>query len=293
MVFDDMIITLAPRSVTVDDSVRHAERPANLDVFDLTRLSAQSRGWLEEFLAGCDFDFSRVLPGLTAAGKLKIRVTEEPMSGGVGGWASTDAQIDMNTRLGKDDYQAVFGMESAHEVNFFLPRFEADYQPKIIGLFHPAGSDRHQWFGSTPYFDQVGEAWTTTFVWSFSRWRPDPNNYTHATTPELAAALRTLLGGTAPPVPPTPPVPPIPPVPPTHPSFDVTYAVTVGGRPATLRGTLAPTADGSGGHPVLVGPITGVVARGGLLGGTQRLDGMATARARAAEDLGRPWLVAR
>lgn len=162
----------------------------------------------------CNFRFDVLAPGLRdQTGQTAIDVSFARLGAGVGGWASSDGSIQISSDLSADDAQAVFLMEAAHAVDFF---WLADPQRKAIyAAFHAAGADSHQWFGSTDYFSQVGEAWTTAFVWATSDLRPDAHNYTHATDAAVAGAVRAVLGGT--PVPPPPPPLPVPPPPPPLP----------------------------------------------------------------------------
>lgn len=210
---------------------------------------------LSEAINRCKFDFGQLLAGLkNQTGKSQIGVSFARLGAGVGGWASSNGSIQISSDLSQDNAESVFLMEAGHAVDFF---WLTDSQRKaIMTLFHPDGPDSHQWFGSTSYFNQVGEAWTTLFTWATSDLRPDASNYTHGTNEALADKLRVILGMS--PVPPQPPTPPTPPTP----SYQIALIGSIHGTDYHFNGVAKSVSSSTD----LAVSLTGTLPAGGIFG---------------------------
>lgn len=183
-------------------------------------------------LDACDFAFSRIVPGMTAAIKRSTlpvvwkdlsaaaaTVEPEPLHGRAGGTLGLfyysgkielEQTLESQPRLAKE----VFLSEAAHAVDTWLLT-DAD-RTVLARSWHPAGTDGDAWFDTGDYSTWMGEAFMGLFVDTYAPSITATIPFTHNPTPQAMAALRTILGG--PSIPPTPPAPPIPPVPPVPPS---------------------------------------------------------------------------
>lgn len=184
-------------------------------IFNVRGTAAQ-KALIDAAVAATRWDSHLMLPGLKRqAGKDQIDVYFRPLGRSIGGTASTNGVVEINTSLSDLSAQQVFVMEGfAHCSDFF---YLTDAQRRqIYDLFHPGGKDGHSWFEPSSYWNQVGEGLMDLFVWAFTPWRTQ-NSFVHKPTEAIAAQLPAVYGGTVPPpVPPVPPPPkpPLPPVPP-------------------------------------------------------------------------------
>lgn len=143
-------------------------------------------------LARCTFPFDRLKPGLQQAGIGAVTVSWRPMGNGSLGWASTDGQVAINNTISGLQAQRTAIMELGHAVDFFY--LTPDMRKAIIRLWHPELPDNDEWFGSTDYWSQVGEAYSTLFLWAFTdeeMWFDA--GYSHKPSKELAVQLRAIL----------------------------------------------------------------------------------------------------
>jgi hypothetical protein len=143
-------------------------------------------------LARCTFPFDRLKPGLQRAGISSVTVSWRPMGNGSLGWASTDGQVAINNTISGLQAQRTAIMELGHAVDFFY--LTPDMRKAIIRLWHPELPDNDEWFGSTDYWSQVGEAYSTLFLWAFTdeeMWFDA--GYSHKPSKELAVQLRAIL----------------------------------------------------------------------------------------------------
>lgn len=191
-----------------------------MSIFNVHGTAAQ-QALIAQAVAATRFDPELMRPGLKKqTGKDQIDVYFRPLGRSVGGTASTDGVVEINTSLSDLSAQQVFIMEGfAHCSDFF---YLTDAQRKAIyNLWHPDGSDGHAWYEPSGYWDQVGEALMDLFVWAFTPWQTQ-NSFVHKPTRALADKLPAIYG-VAPqppqPQPPQPPqpLPPPPPPPPPHP----------------------------------------------------------------------------
>lgn len=143
-------------------------------------------------LARCTFPFDRLKPGLQRAGIGSVRISWQPMDDGGLGWASTDGQVAIKDSISGLQAQRTAILELGHAVDFFY--LTPDMRKAIIRLWHPELPDNDQWFGSTDYWSQVGEAYSTLFLWAFTdeeMWFDA--GYAHKPSKELAIQLRAIM----------------------------------------------------------------------------------------------------
>jgi len=114
------------------------------------------------------------------------------MGEGTLGWASTAGEIGMNNSISGLQAHRTAILELGHIVDFFY--LTPDMRKAIIKLWHPNAPDNHEWFGSTRYWDQNGEAFSALFLWAFADeelWFDA--GYSHKPSKELATQLRAIL----------------------------------------------------------------------------------------------------
>lgn len=143
-------------------------------------------------LARCTFPFDRLKPGLQRAGIRSINVDWRSMNDGALGWAATDGQVAINNNISGLQAQRTAIIELGHAVDFFY--LTPEMRKAIIRLWHPELPDNDEWFGSTDYWSQVGEAYSTLFLWAFTdeeMWFDA--NYSHKPSRQLAIQLRAIM----------------------------------------------------------------------------------------------------
>lgn len=114
------------------------------------------------------------------------------MGNGSLGWASTDGQVAINNTISGLQAQRTAIMELGHAADFFY--LTPEMRKAIIRLWHPELPDNDEWFGSTDYWSQVGEAYSTLFLWAFTdeeMWFDA--GYSHKPSKELAIQLRAIM----------------------------------------------------------------------------------------------------
>ncbi|MFO0978935.1 MAG: hypothetical protein U0996_21175 [Planctomycetaceae bacterium] len=159
--------------------------------------SATQQSTVKTALSRCDFPFERLKPGLRQAGLNNIKIFWQSMGEGSLGWASTGGEVAISDSISGLQAQRTVILEVGHAVDFFY--MTPEMRKEIVRLWHPDASDNHDWFGSTRYWDQNGEAFSALFLWAFS----DEEllfdaGYSHKPSRELAAKVRAiLLQGTA------------------------------------------------------------------------------------------------
>lgn len=154
--------------------------------------SPAQQATVQAALARCSFPFDRLKPGLQRAGIGSINVDWRSMNSGSLGWASTDGQVAINNNISGLQAQRTAIMELAHTVDFFY--LTPEMRKAIIRLWHPELPDNDEWFGSTDYWSQVGEAYSTLFLWAFTdeeMWLDA--GYSHTPSRELAIQLRAIM----------------------------------------------------------------------------------------------------
>lgn len=154
--------------------------------------SAAQQATIRSALARCTFPFERLSPGLQGAGLRSVNISWQPMQEGTQGWASSGGEVAINNSIGGLQAQRTAILELGHAVDFFYltPQMRKD----IVRLWHPNTPDNDEWFGSTGYWNQVGEAYSTLFLWAFAdeeMWFDA--GYSHKPSKELALKLRTIL----------------------------------------------------------------------------------------------------
>lgn len=174
-------------------------------IFNVRGTAAQ-KALIDAAVAATRWDPHLMLPGLKRqTGKDQIDVYFRPLGRSIGGTASTNGVVEINTSLSDLSAQQVFVMEGFAHCSDFFYLTEAQRR-QIYDLFHPNGKDGHSWFEPSSYWNQVGEALMDLFVWAFTPWRTQ-NAFVHKPTEEIAVKLPAIYGGTVPP-PPPPPIPP-------------------------------------------------------------------------------------
>lgn len=154
--------------------------------------SATQQATVRAALSRCTFPFDRLIPGLQRAGLRSIDIVWEPTDEGSLGWASTGGQIGISNSIDGLQAQRTVILELGHAVDFFY--LTPEMRKSIIRLWHPDIPDNHEWFGSTAYWDQNGEAFSTLFLWAFADeelWIDA--GYSHKPSAELASELRAIL----------------------------------------------------------------------------------------------------
>lgn len=114
------------------------------------------------------------------------------MTDGTLGWANTAGEVAINNSISGLQAQRTAILELGHAVDFFY--LTPDMRKAIMRLWHPDLPDNHDWFGSSGYWSQVGESYSTLFLWAFADeelWFDA--GYTHKPSKELAAQLRAIL----------------------------------------------------------------------------------------------------
>ena len=159
--------------------------------------SAMQQATVKAALARCTFPFERLKPGLQQAGISSVKISWQPMDGGSLGWASTAGEVAIKDSISGLQAQRTTILELGHIVDFFY--MTPEMRKAIIRIWHPGIPDNHEWFGSTDYWNQNGESYSTLFLWAFTdeeMWFDA--GYAHKPSKELASQLRAvLLPGTA------------------------------------------------------------------------------------------------
>ena len=154
--------------------------------------SATQQATVKAALARCDFPFERLKPGLRQAGLSNVKVFWQSMGEGSLGWASTGGEVAISDSISGLQAQRTAILELGHAVDFFY--MTPEMRNQIVRLWHPDASDNHDWFGSTRYWDQNGEAFSALFLWAFTdeeMWFDA--GYSHKPSRELAAQVRAIL----------------------------------------------------------------------------------------------------
>ena len=160
-------------------------------VFSLSG-SASQQQTVKAALSRCTFPFERLKPGLRQAGLNNIKVSWQQMGEGSLGWASTGGEVAISDSISGLQAQRTAILELGHAVDFFY--MTPEMRNKIVRLWHPDASDNHEWFGTTRYWDQNGEAFSALFLWAFTdeeMWFDA--GYSHKPSRELAAQVRAIL----------------------------------------------------------------------------------------------------
>lgn len=163
----------------------------NSGIFSLSGSAAQ-QATVKAALARCSFPFERLKPGLQRAGISAVKISWQPMNDGGLGWASTDGQIAIKDTISGLQAQRTTILELGHIVDFFY--MTPNMRKAVIKLWHPNLPDNHDWFVSTAYWDQNGEAYSALFLWAFTdeeMWFDA--GYSHKPSKELASQLRAIL----------------------------------------------------------------------------------------------------
>jgi hypothetical protein len=146
---------------------------------------------IQQAIDRCTFPWDLLLPGLKKAKVSAIQVTWEKMGSGTLGWASPDGQIAINRSISGDQAQSTFLLEFGHQIDFFY--LTPAMRKAIFLTWHPE-ADKHQWFGNTVYWSQVGEAFSALVPWMFADkglWIDA--GYTHKPTKQLATKIKAIL----------------------------------------------------------------------------------------------------
>lgn len=165
--------------------------PSGLDVFALAG-SQEQQSTVRSALSRCTFPFERLKPGLQRAGIPAVRISWQPMNDGGLGWASSDGQIAIKDSIRGLQAERTAILELGHSVDYFY--MTSEMRKAVIKLWNPNLPDDHEWFGSTAYWDQIGEAYSTLFLWAFADeelWFDA--GYSHKPSRELAIQLRAIL----------------------------------------------------------------------------------------------------
>ena len=160
-------------------------------VFSLSG-SATQQSTVKTALSRCTFPFDRLKPGLRQAGLSFVKISWQPMGEGSLGWASTGGEVAISDSISGLQAQRTAILELGHAVDFFY--LTPEMRKEIVRLWHPEASDNHEWFGSTRYWDQNGEAFSTLFLWAFTdeeMWFEA--GYSHKPSRELAMQVRAIL----------------------------------------------------------------------------------------------------
>lgn len=160
-------------------------------VFSLSGSQTQ-QATVKAALARCDFPFERLKPGLRQAGLSAVKISWQQMGEGSLGWASTGGEVAISNSITGLQAQRTVILEIGHAVDFFY--MTPEMRKAIVRLWHPEASDNHEWFGTTRYWDQNGEAFSTLFLWAFTdeeMWFDA--GYSHKPSRELAAQVRAIL----------------------------------------------------------------------------------------------------
>lgn len=160
-------------------------------IFSLTG-SAEQQSTVKAALTRCSFPFDRLKPGLQRQGIGSVKISWRPMSDGGLGWASTGGEVAINNSISGLQAQRTAILELGHEVDFFY--MTPEMRKAIVKLWHPDIPDNDEWFGSTAYWSQIGEAYSTLFLWAFTdeeMWFDA--GYSHKPSKELASQLRAIL----------------------------------------------------------------------------------------------------
>ena len=155
--------------------------------------SAMQQATVKAALARCTFPFERLKPGLQQAGISSVKISWQPMDGGSFGWASTAGEVAIKDSISGLQAQRTAILELGHIVDFFY--MTPEMRKAIIRIWHPDIPDNHEWFGSTDYWSQNGESYSTLFLWAFTdeeMWFDA--GYTHKPSKELASQLRAIFG---------------------------------------------------------------------------------------------------
>lgn len=155
--------------------------------------SAMQQATVKAALARCTFPFERLKPGLQQAGISSVKISWQPMDGGSFGWASTAGEVAIKDSISGLQAQRTAILELGHIVDFFY--MTPEMRKAIIRIWHPDIPDNHEWFGSTDYWSQNGESYSTLFLWAFTdeeMWFDA--GYTHQPSKELASQLRAIFG---------------------------------------------------------------------------------------------------
>ncbi len=180
---------ITPISQPISPPISPISQPTSL--ISLSGTPAQ-QATVKSALARCTFPFDRLKPGLQQAGIGAVNISWRPMGNGSLGWASTDGQVAINNTISGLQAQRTTIMELGHAVDFFY--LTPDMRKAIIRLWHPELPDNDEWFGSTDYWSQVGEAYSTLFLWAFTdeeMWFDA--GYSHKPSKELAIQLRAIM----------------------------------------------------------------------------------------------------
>lgn len=121
-----------------------------------------------------------------------VKISWQPMNDGGLGWASTAGEVAIKDSISGLQAQRTAILELGHAVDFFY--MTPEMRKAVIKLWNPGIPDDHEWFGSSAYWDQIGEAYSTLFLWAFTdeeMWFDA--GYSHKPSKELAAQLRAIL----------------------------------------------------------------------------------------------------
>lgn len=154
--------------------------------------SASQQSTVKAALARCSFPFDRLKPGLQRQGIASVKISWRAMGDGGLGWASTGGEVAINNSISGLQAQRTAILELGHEVDFFY--MTPEMRKAVIKLWHPDILDNDEWFGSTAYWSQIGEAYSTLFLWAFTdeeMWFDA--GYSHKPSKALASQLRAIL----------------------------------------------------------------------------------------------------
>lgn len=154
--------------------------------------SEAQQATIKSALARCTFPFERLNPGLQRAGLRSVNISWRPMEAGSLGWASTAGEVAINNSISGLQAQRTAILELGHAVDFFY--LTPEMRKDIVRLWHPDIPDNDEWLGSNGYWNQVGEAYSTLFLWAFTdeeMWFDA--GYSHKPSKELASKLRAIM----------------------------------------------------------------------------------------------------
>jgi len=106
-------------------------------------------------------------------------------------WFDGRVEVEQSLVSNPALFKEVFLSEGAHATDFFY-LWPNNLRKPLYDIYHPNGPDQHGHFEG-PYFDTVGEAFMGGFVYATTDKPPSLLGFSHVTTKEVAAKIKTLL----------------------------------------------------------------------------------------------------
>ena len=181
----------APATTTSDGTTSEVRLQSVREIFDVSQLTARQTKWAQTVLASkCNFDWTR-LAGRLNGEKVKLQLSQPPARAM---FYTAPARIAVHKYYYREERleaSRLLAWEAAHAVDIYW--MTEDHRAKITELYHGDHDEAHGWFEGA-YEDQIGEAFMEGFVGAFCpELALEKSFFSHETTPEISAAIRTTL----------------------------------------------------------------------------------------------------